>query len=69
MGAFEPSCILIRKLSTYLYQCMDLVDIDECTVNTDRCAHTCVNTPGSYSCFCRLGYVLNSDGYNCNGKL
>ena len=48
---------------------MDLLDIDECTANTDRCAHTCVNTPGSYSCFCRPGYVLNSDGYNCNGKL
>ena len=47
---------------------MDLLDIDECTANTDRCADICVNTPGSYSCFCRPGYVLNSDGYNCNGE-
>ncbi|XP_066540815.1 thrombomodulin [Hoplias malabaricus] len=32
-------------------------DIDECTSN-HNCAHTCINTAGSYSCACKEGYTL-----------
>ncbi|KAI8498187.1 hypothetical protein Bbelb_241310, partial [Branchiostoma belcheri] len=30
--------------------------INECSRNTDRCSHNCVNTVGSYRCTCRAGY-------------
>lgn len=42
------------------------LDIDECaTGNTTLCAHTCVNTMGSYHCECREGYILEDDGRTC----
>ncbi len=43
-------------------------DIDECADEAShQCQDTCVNIPGSYNCTCRVGYQLNSDGYNCSG--
>lgn len=48
----------------------DCSDIDECALNnTDSCAHMCHNTPGSYSCSCRPGYILGVDSFtSCTGK-
>ncbi len=46
-----------------------LVDIDECAEGTDRCEHFCHNNVGSYSCSCRVGFRLNRNGFNCDGKL
>ena len=43
-------------------------DIDECAVGIDSCAHTCTNTVGSYTCSCRSGYRLASDGWTCIGE-
>ena len=46
--------------------CVRVVDIDECTLNTDNCNNataTCTNTPGSYSCACNSGYY--GDGVTC----
>ena len=40
-------------------------DIDECKLSLDTCNHTCVNSEGTYQCFCRQGYLLMSDGYSC----
>ncbi|XP_021168833.2 thrombomodulin [Fundulus heteroclitus] len=34
-------------------------DLDECTM--DRCEQGCVNTYGSFMCFCRLGFVLKDE--------
>ena len=46
-----------------------LIDINECLLNIDRCAHNCVNTNGSYSCGCESGYRLRADGHSCEGLL
>ena len=40
-------------------------DINECSEGTHRCAHTCINEGGSYSCSCQSGYQLTSDGRGC----
>ena len=46
-----------------------LTDINECSINTDGCAHSCSNTIGSYTCSCRTGYRLASNGRSCEGIL
>ena len=43
-------------------------DINECTENTDGCAHKCNNTDGSFACYCNPGYQLNADGKTCSSK-
>lgn len=48
---------------------LHLVDINECAVNNSGCDHLCENTNGSFVCSCDAGYALNSDGYQCHGKI
>ncbi|MGJ8945981.1 calcium-binding EGF-like domain-containing protein, partial [Salmonella enterica subsp. enterica serovar Kentucky] len=43
--------------------------MNECTLNTDGCAHICTNTIGSYTCSCRTGYSLATDRHLCEGIL
>ena len=43
------------------------IDIDECDLGTDDCAHNCSNTNGSFICFCRDGYAIELDGKSCGG--
>ena len=45
------------------------LDINECTMNNGGCAQLCINTLGSYSCHCEVGYNLTIDGHNCTGEL
>ena len=42
-------------------------DIDECALGTDNCDSqaTCVNTIGSFTCGCNVGYTGN--GITCVG--
>ncbi|KAF4517156.1 hypothetical protein B566_EDAN006455, partial [Ephemera danica] len=41
-------------------------DIDECRIKNGGCAHTCINTPGSYHCECLRGFRSDSeDPHNC----
>lgn len=40
-------------------------DIDECTVGTARCSHTCLNTDGGYTCSCSGGYLLQPNNHTC----
>ena len=42
-------------------------DIIECDDNNGGCSQICINTEGSFECFCRNGYVLDNDGRNCSG--
>ena len=42
-------------------------DVDECAVGTANCAHNCQDTIGSYLCSCDPGFMLDTDGFTCNG--
>uniref|UniRef100_A0A8C8U998 Matrilin-2 n=1 Tax=Peromyscus maniculatus bairdii TaxID=230844 RepID=A0A8C8U998_PERMB len=42
-----------------------LCAVHMCSVSEHNCAHFCINTPGSYTCRCRQGYVLNADQKTC----
>ena len=46
----------------------EFLDIDECAIGTDNCDANalCINTNGSFTCMCQLGYAEN--GENCAGK-
>ena len=59
----------IMQFHKFLFFLILLTDIDECSLGTDRCRHSCTNTIGSYTCSCNTGYALNSDGYTCDGEI
>ena len=44
-------------------------DIEECLAGNHTCSSDakCINTDGSYSCFCKAGYV--GDGRDCSGQV
>ncbi|XP_035305530.1 matrilin-2 isoform X4 [Cricetulus griseus] len=42
-----------------------LCAVHMCSVLEHDCAHFCINTPGSYTCRCKQGYILNSDQKTC----
>ena len=59
----------IHKYNYYYTYTFIYPDIDECNEGTHVCTpHTCVNTIGSYTCGCNSGYLLDTDGFTCNGK-
>ncbi|XP_030409401.1 matrilin-2 isoform X7 [Gopherus evgoodei] len=37
-----------------------------CSITEHGCAHFCINTPGSYMCKCKQGYILNADQKTCS---
>ncbi|EDO44398.1 predicted protein [Nematostella vectensis] len=39
--------------------------VDECQNNNGGCRDLCINTPGSFMCQCRQGYVLANDNKTC----
>lgn len=41
------------------------VDIDECARRIHDCSHTCINSPGSFSCECPTGLLLAEDFQTC----
>ena len=43
-------------------------DINECASYNGGCSQSCINTPGSYTCSCSSGYILDVDGHNCTGQ-
>ncbi|XP_035689613.1 matrilin-2-like [Branchiostoma floridae] len=53
-----------------VYYCLpersSLTDKNECSSNNGGCDQTCTNTRGSYTCSCRQGFVLDSDGRGCS---
>ncbi|XP_062420728.1 nephronectin isoform X2 [Pungitius pungitius] len=40
-------------------------DVNECGFVERPCSHRCMNTHGSYRCYCEPGYTLSADGYTC----
>ncbi|KAM5211914.1 matrilin-2 isoform 1-T1 [Hipposideros larvatus] len=42
-----------------------LCTVHMCSLRKHNCAHFCINTPGSYVCKCKQGYILNSDKKTC----
>ena len=63
----EDICLVALSL---LLQCCfsPFLDNDECSRNNGGCQHICKNQPGSFSCICRAGYALLSDGRSCKGE-
>ena len=65
----------LTAMVSYLYMQKDcsmkslLSDVNECDEGTSGCNQTCTNTNSSYICSCYNGYVLDSDGHSCNGKV
>lgn len=41
------------------------LDVDECATGTAQCAHSCLNTHGSFKCVCFTGFELGADGRQC----
>ncbi|NXY29313.1 MATN2 protein, partial [Pomatorhinus ruficollis] len=37
-----------------------------CSIVEHHCDHFCINTPGSYLCRCKQGYILNADQKTCS---
>ena len=45
-----------------------LADVNECNCSGFSCGNgTCVNTLGSYTCTCHIGYVFNPNKRVCEG--
>ena len=44
------------------------IDTNECNTNNGGCQHSCINTAGSYQCWCNSGYRLSTNGKSCIGK-
>ena len=55
------------ELLTY---CVDIIgiDVNECDENLDACQQQCVNSIGSYTCACGIGFTLDDNGRTCTGK-
>ena len=59
---------LLCMFESYAVCILDPLDIDECANNNGGCQVFCFNSQGSYSCGCRAGFALLSDGQTCNGR-
>lgn len=46
---------------------MNIIDINECATGRHLCQQVCINNVGSYICSCEYGYVLHSNGFDCEG--
>ena len=55
------------SLLLYVYTCTLLIDINECSLFV--CNQICVNTQGSYTCDCNIGYQFKNDNSTCEGKI
>ena len=60
------SCYILCSLGSDLFALH--ADVDECSGNVAVCSQTCTNTDGSFECGCEPGYVLDTNGFTCNGK-
>ena len=40
----------------------------ECDIDNGGCDQICINTIGNFHCNCSEGYLLNDDGFSCDGE-
>ena len=45
------------------------LDLNECDVKNGGCNQICTNTYGNFVCSCQEGYLLQIDGFNCQGMV
>ena len=64
----------LKKKKVYIYVYIYVVllqfsclDFNECVFNNGGCEQQCINNIPSFECRCDEGFVLNSDGFSCNG--
>ena len=44
------------------------IDIDECMFSNGGCDQLCTNSNGSFECSCENGFLLDVNGFICNGE-
>ena len=68
-------CIIIYTISLFyiiiLYY-YTILDVNECILPSSDpmkhlCGQQCINLEGTYRCTCEEGFILDDDGYTCNG--
>ncbi|KAM8791772.1 cartilage matrix protein [Rhynchonycteris naso] len=62
---YVESYNVIEKLSKKFQEAFCLVS-DLCATGDHDCEQVCISSPGSYTCACREGFTLNTDGKTCN---
>ncbi|XP_003228073.3 cartilage matrix protein [Anolis carolinensis] len=62
---YVESYSVIEKLTKKFQEAFCAVS-DLCATGDHDCAQVCVSAGASYSCACREGFTLNSDGKTCN---
>lgn len=61
--------IYIYGVHFYLGFSFSPTDIDECKVMPNLCTNgQCINTMGSFRCFCKVGYTTDISGTSCVGE-
>ena len=53
--------------SMLLSECFLFSDVNECQRKNGDCQQLCRNTNGSFVCACWDGFVLNANGFQCQG--
>ncbi len=71
--AYEIICGSLRVLSviadlSFNLKSFWLLDVNECMDPENECTQLCNNYIGGYRCFCRPGYILDSDKHTCQGN-
>ena len=64
----DGSISVLTSLAQRAFFFFFVSDRDECLDNRGGCSQLCTNTPGSFSCSCRTGFTLHSNGASCTGN-
>ena len=66
----SAALVIVVILTATATQLVDLtfLEINECLSNNGFCSQVCINTDGSFTCSCNVGYKLGGDGKSCGGK-
>lgn len=65
----SPASLATRGFYLWPEHCFILApDVNECGFLVRPCSQRCMNTHGSYRCYCEPGYTLAADGYTCSGE-